>query len=91
MKKDIIEKLENIVMKRFKNIKEIKTYLKEEFKDYKIDINYASMIGVDTYIDYDIVGLLESSMENIFCYFDIYYAKTRNKEMYITEVGYEFE
>lgn len=88
---DIMNKFEDLVLKRFKSLKEIKEYLQDLFKGYTIEVNFADMSGVDQFIDYDIVGLLDNEDLEIYCYFDIYFAKTRNKEMFITEVSCEFE
>lgn len=88
---NIIDDLESLVMKRFKNIKEVKDYLKKIFPNYKLNVNYRNMSGIDINIDYELIGTLENKTLNILCDFDLYYAKTRAKEMFITEVGYEFE
>lgn len=88
---NIINTLESLVSKRFKNIKELKKTLNWLFPNYKISLNYRNMDGIDGGIDFNIIGTLENDLLEILCDIDIYYAKTRAKEMYITEVGYEFE
>lgn len=90
-KRDIIDNLENLIMKRFKTLKETKEYLKKLFPGYKIILEHACMDGISDTIDYDLIGNLYNKKDDIFCDFDLYYAKTRAKEMIITEVGYEFE
>lgn len=91
VKDNIIKDLESLVLKRFKDLKELKKELKKIFPNYKISIGNADMTGIDGDIDYDIIGLLEKEDLNVYCYFDVYYAKTRANEKIIVEVGYEFE
>lgn len=85
----IMNFLENLVGKRF-DFKELKTYLKVNCKDFIIELVEKDMTDYDIDLDFKLVGSLQNVEKDILCDFDIYYAKTRNGKMYITEVGYEF-
>lgn len=85
-----ISLLENLVGKRF-SFYDLRTYLKINCKGYLIELEKKSMEDVDIDIDFNLIGTIENKSEDFLCDFDIYYAKTRNGDMYITEVGYEFE
>lgn len=86
---EIISFLENLVGKRF-DFKELKAYLKVNCKDFIIELVEKDMTDYDIDLDFELVGSLQNVEKDILCDFDIYYAKTRNGKMYITEVGYEF-
>lgn len=87
----IKEGLEELVMQRFKNIKELKDFLKVNFEDFIVELVERDMTDISDTIDWSFVGSLQNMDLDILCDFDIYYAKTRANEIYITEVGYEFE
>ena len=87
----IKERLERLVMKRFKNIKELKDFLRVNFEDFIVELVERDMTDISDTIDWSFVGSLQNMDLDILCDFDIYYAKTRANEIYITEVGYEFE
>lgn len=91
VKNNIIKDLESLVLKRFKDLKDLKKQLKNIFPNYNIEVNFADMSGIDGEIDYEIIGLLEKEALNVYCYFDLYFAKTRANEKIIVEVDYEFE
>jgi len=90
LKRAIIEELEKLVMKRFKNKNELHNYIKTRFVDFIVEGIYESDIDdIDT--DYRFVSSLQNMDLDILCDIDIYYLKTRANEIYITEVGYDFE
>ena len=79
--------LTTLTHKRFKTKKDIKDYLQAKLIDYKITLFYNT--NDFPTIDYSIIGSIENN--DILCDFDIYFAKTRAREMLITEIGYEFQ
>lgn len=83
--------LESLVGKRF-YLEELRDYImliKDD--EYIVELVHQNMEGIDEDIDYSLVGSLQNMRDDILCDFTIYYAKTRSGDMYITEVGYEFE
>lgn len=87
MKTEIINYLYTLINKRFKNKNEIIKYLKEEFYNYKISLYY-NEDSLPTN-DYSLIGTIEN--KEFLCDFDIFYAKTRAREMIITEITHNFE
>lgn len=86
----IIKFLEDLVHKRF-SLENLKKYLKENYKDFIVELVERDLEYIDGFVDYNLIGSLQNKEKDILCDFDIYYAKTRSGEMYITEVGYEFQ
>lgn len=89
MEKEIINFLEDLVHKRF-TFEELKTYIKNNYKDFIVELLERDLEYIDEFVDYSLIGSLQNKDKDILCDFDIYYAKTRSDKMYITEVGYEF-
>lgn len=87
---DIIDKLENLVLMRFKNLKEIKLELKQIFPKLNLDGCKKTKYSDEFEQDFIYIGNLNNK-ENIYCDFDIYYIFDNAKNLVITEVGYEFE
>lgn len=81
--------LEDIVHNRYETIEDIKEDLERRFDTFNLELYEKDMTDIDINIDYNLVGCI--SNYRILCDFDIYYAKTRANELYITEVGYTFE
>ena len=91
-KEHFIYILENLVMKRFKSIEQLKTYILDKVgEDYQLELYEKDLTGYDEFIDYMFVGSLQNEKIDFLCDFDIYFAKTRANEVIITEVGFEFE
>ena len=84
-------RLERLVMKRFKDRLELKKFLITNFEDFIVELVEQDMTDISDTIDWTFVGSLQNMDLDILCDFNIYYAKTRANELYITEVGYEFE
>ena len=85
----IITFLEKLVGRRF-DFNELKNYLKVNCKGYIVELVEKDMTDYGNYLDYVLIGSLQNKEKDILCDFDIYYLKTRDNKMYITEVGYEF-
>lgn len=80
------ERLEKCVNCRFKDHIELKFFIGCESLDYN------SNEEIDANIDYSLTGTFgQATKEGMYYDFDIYYAKTRAGEMYITEVTTRFE
>ena len=91
-KEYFIHILEDLVMKRFKGVDELKTYILDEVgEDYQLELYEKDLTDYDEFIDYEFVGSLQNEKIDFLCDFDIYFAKTRANEVIITEVGFEFE
>lgn len=88
--KGIVSFLESLVGKRF-SFDELKMYLRVNSNGYKIELVEKDVSDYDADLDYVLIGSMEDKLNSLLCDFDIYYAKTRKGDMYITEVGYEFE
>ena len=84
--------INGLVGKRF-TFKELKNYLEVNCKPsgYIVELVKKDMTTYENNIDYMLVGSLQNKEKDILCDFDIYYLETRNKEMYITEVSWNFE
>jgi len=86
-KENVKHILEDLVDKRVKNRYELQKQLSETF-GCKIKLSQSwKNAELDEY-DFSMVGHFEN--DNVFCYFDIYYTKSKTHYL-ITEVGYEFE
>ena len=86
----LISYLESLVHKRFKNLEELRNYIIKTTEGYELeDLVDKDLTDYDGFCDYNIIGTLKNDLW--LCDFDIYYAKTRSGDMYITEVGYYFE
>ena len=83
--RNLILYLESLVMKRF-TIEGLKEELEKKLEK---EIVLELIESDNDTIDYNLIFNYEN--EYIFCDVDIYYAITRAKELYITEVGYEFQ
>lgn len=88
--KGIVSFLESLVGKRF-SFAELKMYLRVNSNGYTIELVEKDMTDYDIDLDYMLIGSMEDKLNSLLCDFDIYYTKTRKGDMYITEVGYEFE
>ena len=90
--KEISIFINGLVGERF-TFKKLKNYLEVNYKTfgYIVELVKKDMNEYDIDIDYMLVGSLQNKEKDILCDFDIYYLETRNKEMYITEVSYNFE
>lgn len=88
--KGIVSFLESLVGKRF-SFTELKMYLRVNSNGYTIELVEKDVSDYDADLDYVLIGSMEDKLNSLLCDFDIYYAKTRKGDMYITEVGYEFE
>lgn len=88
--KGIVCFLESLVGKRF-SFDELNKYLRVNSNGYKIELVEKDMTDYDIDLDYMLIGSIEDKLNSLLCDFDIYYTKTRKGDMYITEVGYEFE
>lgn len=90
IKNKYIEKLENLVGRRFDYIADLEKHLtsllqaREPIKLYFATQNYES----DHTVDWNLVGSFVN--DEIFCDFDIYFLYDRYNNLHITEVGYEF-
>ena len=83
--------LENLVGKRF-SFDELREYLRVNSNGLYVELVEKDMTDYVIDVDYMLIGCLEDKVaNNMLCDFDIYYTKTRKGDMYITEVGYEFE
>ena len=82
--------LETLVGKRF-DFNELKSCLEVNCKGYIVELFKKYMTDYDNYLDYILIGSLQNKEKDILCDFDIYYLRTRDNKMYITEVGYEFQ
>lgn len=113
-KSTIINKLENLVWKRFESKEKLDIYLseevfnislvKEELKDaydnnnkaYITELSEATKYDDQEEFDNNLLWTIadfrsKNEVEHIFCDFDIYYLIDNAKNIYITEVGYEFQ
>lgn len=73
--------LEKLVGRRFENVKELQKELRKISKSFKA--SFADMEELAGYTDYTI------DIGDDFGYGDIYYLRTRQDHLYITEVCYE--
>lgn len=109
----IIEKLETLVWRRFKNKEELEKCLsKELFKLPLVDdeienadelkiayitkLNEKIRYSNEELFDYNLLWVIadlrnDNDDENVFCDFDIYYLFDNAKNLYITELWYEFQ
>ena len=89
--KKFAEALEKLVGRRFETIAKLESYLTEYLaSDKPIKLEYASQNHEsDHTADWNLIANCEN--EFVFCDFDIYFLYDRYNNLYITEVGYEFE
>jgi hypothetical protein len=85
--KAVIHDLESLVDERFDSLESLKEVLEAKFK-CEIDLIQSYKNDELDEFDFLLVGNLDS--KEVFCDFDIYYAKSKN-HFIITEVSYEFE
>ena len=90
--KQVAEFLKSLVHKRY-SIESLKDILTEYFNEL-IELEYANEEVDNVLTDYNI--MFDSNNDETFGYFDIYVLKMRRKgfdgsDLYVTEVGYEFE
>lgn len=85
---------ESFVLHRFKNLKDLEFYINKRLDDY-IKFNELKVKEIvnksyydNKFQDWEIICAIGNSEEDLFD-LTIYYAKTRNKENIITEIGYE--
>jgi hypothetical protein len=88
-----LNQLESLVNNRF-SIETLTAKVREIFNDETINIEDISKEDEDVIVDYNL--LFSCEKEDLYCYVDIYFLKMRNKgfdgsDMYITEIGCEFE
>jgi hypothetical protein len=89
--KKFAEALENLVGRRFETIEKLNEFLTEYLasdKPIKLDFAYQNDERDHT-TDWNLIANCEN--EFVFCDFDIYFLYDRYNNLYITEVGYEFE
>lgn len=90
-KKETIQKLEKLVGRRFETIAKLESYLTEYLesdKPIKFDFSYQNY-EIDHTADWNLIANCEN--EFVFCDFGIYFLYDRYNNLYVTEVGYEFE
>jgi hypothetical protein len=88
MKKKIVMQLEALVSQRF-TIESLERELSLIFNEgIHVEDITDEKDGCDT-SDYNF--LFESKKESTYGFFDLYYLKTRDDMVYITEISYEFE
>ena len=89
--KEFAQKLENLVGRRFETLQKLNEYLTEYLKAHTpiylefTDNNWES----DHTPDFNLIGCCETDL--VFCDIDIYFLWDRENNLYITEVGYEFD
>ena len=89
--KKFAKALENLVGRRFETIEKLNEFLTEYLasnKPIKLDFAYQNNESDHT-VDWNLIANCEN--EFVFCDFDIYFLYDRYNNLYITEVGYEFE
>ena len=89
--KETIQKLEKLVGRRFETIEKLNEFLTEYLasdKPIKLEFAYQNN-EIEHTADWNLIANCEN--EFVFCDFDIYFLYDRYNNLYITEVGYEFE
>lgn len=93
MKKSFLNFLENLVHRRFtfEELKrEINSYLSSCYPTYTFELYNRDIQDMDSYSDYEFEGSVLDKKENIICDFAIYYIKTRDELVYITEIALDW-
>lgn len=90
-KYEYIAILEDFVGRRFDTVKELETVLTKKLNlEKKIKLDFSSINWERDFLaDWNFCGSFEQ--DDIYCQFDIYFLYDREQNLYITEVGYEFE
>ncbi len=78
---------ENLVGKRFENVEELEKHM-GDLLGRRIKLEDSTNED-DIYIDYNLLCGIET--HKTYYYIDVYYLKTRNNELYITEIGVDNE
>ena len=86
-----IETINGMVGKRFETLGALNYYIK---KYLKVGENFSMDFSSQNYenahsCDWELISLIEN--EDVYCHLDIYFLWDRYNNLYITEVGYEFE
>lgn len=89
-KKDYTKRFEHLVGQRFQTLSELENYLQKYLQsDNEIRLDFSTQnYELDHTADWNLVGYMENGF--ISCDFDIYFLWDREQNLYITEVGYEF-
>jgi hypothetical protein len=89
--KKFAKALEKLAGRRFETIEKLNEFLTEYLasdKPIKLEFAYQNYESDHT-ADWNLIANCEN--EFVFCDFDIYFLYDRYSNLYITEVGYEFE